>query len=141
MIKLEITKSDDPNACGIYEFQYDVISIGRSFKNDVILNEKTIPQFSFILYIDKNQLFLQTNSSETFCLVNNTKLAGKKLVKNNDSIKIGNSELKTLEFEQTQIEINFAEYYENFINTQKKYLHILEAIDEEIQKMAAVQDS
>lgn len=135
MIHLNILTSIDQNAPGLYEFEYDVLSIGRSLKNDLILIDEEIPKHAVFLVIEKNSLFVQTISPSFFCLVNGKKLAGKKRLVLGDKLVLGRSTIEIKSFAKTASEFNFAELYQEFMKKYPQHKYILEALDSEIEEL------
>lgn len=135
MIHLNVLTSIDPNAPGLYEFEYDVLSIGRSIKNDLILNEENVAKCALYLSIENNTLFIQTLSNSIFCLVNGKKISGKKRLDIGDKVEIGKSKIEIIQFKKTNDDLNFGMLYENFLKKFPDHKYILEALDVEIEEL------
>lgn len=135
MIHLNILKSNDPNAAGLYEFQYDVLSIGKNLHNDLILKEDEIPKTIGFLIIENRSLFIQTLNSNFFCFVNGKKLSGKKRLEINDKLQIGQTIIEVTQFQKTAEEFVFADLYKNFLAKYPDHTYILEALDSEIEEI------
>lgn len=135
MIHLTILTSTDLNAPGLYEFEYDVLSIGRNQKNDLILIDNDVVKTAVFLIIENNSLFVQTITSDIFCYVNGKKLSGKKRLVIGDQLKLGNSTLEIKAFKKTSTELNFAELYESFMKKFPQQKYILECLDREIEDL------
>ncbi len=133
MIHLNVTASHDVNAPGEYEFDFDVMSIGLSLRNDLIIKEKSLPQYAIILIVEKDQLFLQTNTHDFFCHVNNTKLSGRKKLLIDDELRIGETIIKISNFKSTQPQENFSLLYQKFIERFPKHQYLLDALNNEME--------
>jgi len=135
MINLKVVKSTDPNAEGTYEYQFDVLTSGRTEKNDLIFKDNQIPSVAVILIIDQTSLFLQTLQPEFFCFINNKKISGKKLLQIGDQIKIGNHSFEIVAFKKTDESIDFGKAYEDFLKSNPNQQYILDILDHEIQNL------
>ncbi len=138
MIHVKVLKSIDQNAAGSYEYEFDAISIGKNNRNDLILKDDKIPNYSVIFYIENNILFAKTNTPGHFCLHNGKKFSGKKKVEIGDIISIGSSDLEVALFKPTSEKINFSLLYEKFIKTYPHHKYILEALDREIENLEKI---
>lgn len=135
MINLKVFKSTDPNAEGTYEYQFDVLTIGRTEKNDLIFKDNQIPSIAVMLIIDQASLFLQTLQPELFCFINNKKISGKKLLQLGDQIKIGNHSFEIVAFRKTDESTDFGKAYEEFLKSNPNQQYILDILDREIQNL------
>jgi hypothetical protein len=90
MIHIEILSSSDPLALGLYDYEYDHISIGRSKRNDIIFQDKELPVSYLILQIveDKSvdQLVVRSVTKEPYFFVNGKKISGVFKIYENDII-------------------------------------------------------
>lgn len=135
MINLKVVKSTDPNAEGTYEYQFDVLTIGRTEKNDLIFKDNQLPSIAIMLIIDQASLFLQTLQPEFFCFINNKKISGKKLLQLGDQIKIGNHSFEIVAFQKTDETTDFGKAYEEFLKSNPNQQYILDILDREIQNL------
>ena len=96
MIHIEIIKSSDPLALGLYEFEFDNISIGRSKKNDLIFTDADIPLRYLALKIIQGQLIVQSLNPEPFFFINGKKMSGTLKLKPNDTIAFGGHQIQVI---------------------------------------------
>ncbi len=134
MITIEITKSNEETALGIYEFDFDIIHLGRSLKNDLIFTDKELPLKYLQLKIveDKGNYFLivKSLSPEPYFFINGKKMTGTLKLRQGDSIAFGANKLVVNDFKKTQNEIDLGEAYERFDKTSPELRFVLEFIEE-----------
>lgn len=135
MINLKILKSTDHNAEGTYQYQFDVLTIGRTEKNDLIIKDQNIPSIALMLIIDGESLFLQTLQPELFCYINNKKISGKKLLQKGDHIVIAGHAIEIIDFKKTDSAVDFGKLYESFMKQHPDQQYILDILDREIQNL------
>lgn len=93
MIKLKITKSDNQNQIGDFEFGKNQLLFSKTKKSDIL------SPTSFAIEIVKGELFLINPHNNIF--VNNKYSGELSKIKNNDTLGLKNFEVKILEFEPT----------------------------------------
>ncbi len=135
MLNLKVTTSRDPNAIGEYDFHFDVISIGRDLKNDIIFEDTSIHKFHALIYIENDLVFLQTLGKNQFCFHNGVKFSGTRNIKKHDTMTIGHSEITLVQFQSTMAAIDFTTLYENFLKNHPEQSHILETLDLRLQEL------
>lgn len=135
MIHLKVTTSNDKNAPGLYEFDFDTISLGRNNKNDLILKDNEILAFSVVIFMENNFLFIETLERDFFCYVNEKKFSGKKRLQLGDTVKIGSSSIEIIIFRKTCPELDFGELYQKFLTKSPQHKYIIDALDLEIEEL------
>lgn len=130
MIYLEVTKSSDPLAQGVYEFEFDQISIGRSKKNDLIFSDKELPlQFLSVKFV-QGQLVVQSFTRSPFFFVNGKKISGTLKIKNNDIIAFGENQIRIIKSGISNASVDFSEAYENFSKKAPELKFALEFMEQ-----------
>lgn len=135
MINLKVLKSTDPNAEGTYEYQFDVLTLGRTEKNDLIIKDQLLPSIALMFIIEGNSLFVQTLHSDLFCFINNKKMSGRKLLQAGDIVVLGSHSFEILGFKKTDQTIDFGKLYENFMKNNQAHQFALDILDKEIQNI------
>lgn len=135
MINLKVLKSTDPNAEGTYEYQFDVLTLGRTEKNDLIIKDQLLPSIALMFIIEGNSLFVQTLHPDLFCFINNKKMSGRKLLQAGDIVVLGSHSFEILGFKKTDQTIDFGKLYENFMKNNQAHQFALDILDKEIQNI------
>jgi pSer/pThr/pTyr-binding forkhead associated (FHA) protein len=130
MIYLEVTKSSDPLVLGLYEFEFDQISIGRSKRNDLIFLDPELPLKYLQLKIVQEQLVVQSLNRNSFFFINGKKISGTLKVKNNDIIAFGDNQIRIVKSSTTNQPVDFSSAYEHFNKSVPELKFALEFIEE-----------
>lgn len=130
MIYLEIEKSSDPLALGIYEFEFDQISIGRSMSNDLIFLDQELPgKFLFIKFIQGN-LVVKSLHRLPFFFVNGKKISGTLKININDAISFGKNQIRIIKFKISNLPTDLPVAYEKFNQKAPELKFSLDFIEE-----------
>ena len=144
MIHLEILRSLDSLAIGLYEFEYDHIHIGRSKKNDLIFIEKELPVNFMILEIindDKGMHLVARSLTQTpYFFINGKKISGVIKIRPNDIIAFGKNKIKILNFKKTHVIDDLSLVYDNFDKNAKELEFALDFIGEVLLDYEKVSD-
>jgi hypothetical protein len=117
MIYLEVEKSNDPLSFGLYEYEFDQVTIGRSKKNDLIFLDKELPlRFLVIKYLQGN-LVVKSLVTHPFFFVNGKKVSGTLKINANDTIAFGPNLIRVVQAKMGQPPIDLSSAYEKF-NTE-----------------------
>ncbi len=130
MIYLEVTKSRDPLALGVYEYEFDQINIGRSKKNDLIFLDQELPLHYLTIKFMQGQLVVQSLVKEPFFFVNGKKISGTLKLKPNDTIAFGENEIRVQQSALTTTSVDFSQVYEVFNKQSPELRFALEFIEE-----------
>ena len=130
MIYLEVTKCSDPLALGIYEYEFDKISIGRSKKNDLIFLDSELPLHYLDIKIVQGQLVVQSLVRSPFFFVNGKKISGTLKLKPNDLIAFGSNQIRIINSSLTNLSADFSSAYEVFNKNSPELKFALEFIEE-----------
>jgi len=130
MIHLEVLSSRDPMAQGLYEFEYDMVTLGRSKKNDLIFLDKELPLHYLVVKFISGQLVVQSRVKEPFFFVNGKKISGTLKLKTNDTIAFGNNQIRVVKATETNISADFSSAYENFNKQSPELKFALDFIEE-----------
>ncbi len=130
MIYLEVIKSNDPFAQGVYEFEFDSISIGRSKKNDLIFLGATIPLSYVTLSFIEGQPIVQGDSLTDFFYLNNKKVSGTLKINVGDLLSLGENQIRILNLKYSTVSVDFAPAFENFNKTAPELRFALDFIEE-----------
>lgn len=130
MIHLEVTKSSDPLALGIYEYDFDTISIGRSKKNDLIFLDQELPLHYLDIKIVQGQLVVQSLVRSPFFFVNGKKISGTLKLKPNDTIAFGGNQIRIINSALTNLSADFSSAYDVFNKKSPELKFALEFIEE-----------
>ena len=130
MIYVEVTKSSDPLTLGVYEFEFDQISIGRSKKNDLIFLDPELPLRYLYIKIVQEQLIVQSQARFPFFFVNGKKISGTLKIKEKDTIAFGDNQIRIIKSAPTNESVDLSSAYEIFNKTAPELKFALEFIEE-----------
>ena len=130
MIYLEVIKSNDPLALGIYEFEFDQVSLGRSKKNDLIFLDPELPLQFLVLKIIQDQLVIQSLNRNPYFFINGKKISGMLKIKINDVISFGENQIKVVDSKPTALQVDISDAYEAFNKNAPELKFALEFIEE-----------
>jgi hypothetical protein len=130
MIYLEITKSPDPLLLGLYEFEFDQISIGRSKRNDLVFLDKELPSVFMHLKIIQEHLVVKSLKRGPFFFINGKKISGTLKLKLNDLIAFGDNEIRILKYGMTNQPNDFSSDFEEFNQKAPELKFALDFIEE-----------
>lgn len=102
MIYLEIISGPDQNAISTYEYFQNQIYIGRS-SGDLYLNDNNLLTAHIMLEVIGKDLILHPQKGVEFFLINGKRASNIRKLKPNDSVTIGDTTLKIIHFEETQV--------------------------------------
>lgn len=136
MINISITKSNDPDAIGEYDFYYNIIHIGRSKKNDIIVLDKELPLFFLKLEIveEKNREALVVRSVDRlpYFFVNGKKISGTFKLGTKDVISFGQNNIVINKFMKTSFEEDLSSIFNKFEANAPELRFILNSIEEKL---------
>lgn len=151
MLELEIINSPDKLQIGSTTFFSNEITIGKSKKCELTINDELIHQHHIKLSIVEKKLFItaiigyesspissndnvEMNEPIHF-LINKKKYSGKKMININDVIKLGNTEIITKAFAEEKYLDFKEELTKNYkkIHDDNHYAHnVLDALEKEL---------
>ena len=144
MITIEVQKSSDETALGTYEFNYDLLYIGRSLKNDLIFQDRELPLKYILLKIVDDfgvpTVLIKSLKTEPYFFVNGKKISGSLKIRPGDVIAFGKNQLKIISFEKTQSDMDLAEAFEHFEKTSPELRFALDFIEEVLIEQESKQD-
>lgn len=135
MIYLEVLDSKDPLALGLYDYEYDQVSIGRSKKNDLIFLEKELPLHYLVIKFIGGQLVVQGQVKEPYFFVNGKKISGTLKLKPNDTIAFGNNKIRVIKAMESNVSADFSSAYEAFNKSSPELKFALDFIEEVLLDM------
>jgi hypothetical protein len=97
MIKIHCLETSDTNALGVYEYGQNMIYLGRK-NTDFILNDLTWPENAMFFEVIEDQFYVHPQKSLEYFLINGKRCTGVKKIKRQDSITIGQTKIKLLDF-------------------------------------------
>lgn len=97
MIKIQCQETPDTNAIGIYEYGQNMIYLGRK-NTDFILNDLSLPENAMFFEVIDTYFYIHPQKSLEYFLVNGKRCTGVKKVKREDTITIGQTKIKLLDF-------------------------------------------
>ncbi len=130
MIYLEVLKSSDPLAVGLYEYEFDQVSIGRSKKNDLIFLDVELPLHYLAIKMIQGQLVVQSLTPSPYFFVNGKKVSGTLKLKPNDVIDFGDNQIRIIKSSLSNITPDFSSLYEEFNKKSPELKFALEFIEE-----------
>jgi uncharacterized protein YlzI (FlbEa/FlbD family) len=142
MIELEILKSSDEEILGKYvTFKNDLI-IGKSLDADLPISDPGLDQIHAIIRLNNKSLMIKTLPKQSFYLLNGKKFSGEKILKHNDKIIVGETELsiKNFLYDPKSSPGDFKEYYKNTITQFPETGILLEVLEREIADLSNNQD-
>ncbi len=134
MITIEILKSNEETALGLYEYDFDIIHLGRSLKNDLIFSDKELPlkylQLKIIEDKGVHNLIVKSLSTEPYFFINGKKITGTLKIRPGDTIAFGANKLIISDFKKTQTDVDLREAFERFDKASPELRFALEFIEE-----------
>ena len=130
MIYLEVTKSSDPLILGVYEFEYDQISIGRSKKNDLIFLDRELPLKYLQIKFARGELVVQSLVRAPFFFINGKKISGMLKIKVDDIIAFGEHQIRIVASAVTNQSADFSTAFDDFNKNAPELKFALEFIEE-----------
>jgi len=88
MIQLDFIKSIDQDIIGIYMSCKNLLTLGYSYRNDIILRDKSLEQNILEFNLSERGLSIHNNNLNTFYHLNGKKYFGKKTARVGDEVKI-----------------------------------------------------
>lgn len=79
MTALKLIIENDKNELSVYEFGGNLITVGRSEKNDLVLNERNISRYHFQLEIIDERIIISDRGSYNHTFVDDRELSSEKL--------------------------------------------------------------
>ncbi|EQC51690.1 FHA domain-containing protein [Bacteriovorax sp. DB6_IX] len=123
MIQIEIVDSPDLLSIGVTTYHLHHITLGRSLKNTIILNDSELSKEHALFRLSQRGLIFECDANY---LHNQKKVTGTILIKPNDTIEIGQTEIKILNYDLTNL-LDSNEYY--------KYIEELEIKDQDLANL------
>lgn len=134
MIKIDVDKCNDPTALGQYIFDYDILHIGRSLKNDLIFTDKELPLHYLQLKIVDDRgipgMVVKSLQTEPFFFINGKKVSGSLKLRLGDVVSFGGNQFIVSGFVKSDKETDLGEAYERFDKTTPELKFALEFIEE-----------
>lgn len=130
MIYLEVTSSRDPDAIGLYEYEFDQVTMGRSKKSDLIFLDKELPLHYLVIKFLGGQLVVQSRVKEPYFFVNGKKISGTLKLKPNDTIAFGSNQIRVVNAMPTNMSADFSSAYEKFNKESPEMKFALDFIEE-----------
>lgn len=130
MIHIEVINSNDPLAVGVYDFEFNQITVGRSRKCDLIFNDSKLPLQYLAIKTLQGQLVAQSKTREPFFFINGKKVSGTLKLKINDVIAFGSNEIRILDCRDSQEPTDFSSAYDVFTKKSPELKFALEFIEQ-----------
>ncbi len=86
---LKLIVENDKNELSIFEFNSNLITIGRAESSDLVLNERNISRHHFQMELVDNRIFINDNGSSNFTFVNDREIKQKTEIFIGDIISVG----------------------------------------------------
>ena len=133
MIKLKLIETIDLMQGSHFSFLQDSISIGRSPKSHIVINDDELHPIHLFIFEDEKGFFAKSDSV-TFHL-NGKRTKGLRQIKVGDQIKIGRNLFSVEQLEKSQIPNLFTPkevLYKKLITEDSESDHLLEKIESEL---------
>ncbi len=140
MIHIEVLKSSIPEALGLYEFEFDQISVGRSKKTDLIFLDKNLPLEFLVLNFSQNYLIIKSTTKDPAYYLNGKKVSGSLRIKVGDVISFGEHEFKIINAISTAHDEDLAEAFEKFSQEASDLRFALDFIEETLVSLEEKQN-
>jgi len=140
MIELKILNSCDHAVIGPYKSLKDVISIGRSFKNDIIIRDNELFPVHFYIKLSKDGLICWNAHEDGDYLSNEKLYKGKKIHLKTDKLKIGTTLFEITDYAMEEREDPDELLKKAYLSTMEKYPHQEEVIDEIENELSHLED-
>jgi len=140
MIEINFIESCDHAILGPYISFKDVISIGRSLKNDIIIRDQELFPVHLFIELTSNGLLIWNANEEGDYLSNEKLYKGKKIHGKNDKIKVATSLFEIIDFAVEEKENPDELLKSAYPETVEKYPHQAEVIDEIENEMSHLED-
>jgi len=138
MIEIIFLSSPDSEVLGNYKVFYDSLSIGRSQKNDLIIEDPKVLDFHIILTSSKNGLICEGAAESISFRANDQYFKGKKTFNKKDKIKIGNTIFEIVDFAlepASEKILSLKESYEKTLNAYPEQEKIIDEMENEISRL------
>jgi pSer/pThr/pTyr-binding forkhead associated (FHA) protein len=132
MIHIEVVKSSHSDTLGLYEFEFDRVSIGRSKKNDLIFIDKNLPHEFLSLSFSQNHLVIKSTTKDPAYYLNGKKVSGSFRVKPGDVVSFGEHEFKIIAASYTTHDEDLSDAFEKFNQEASDLKFALDFIEETV---------
>lgn len=132
MIRLECTQSPDSNSLGTYEFQQNMIYLGRK-DTDIITQDLSWPLQTMVFEVVEDQFYIHPQKELPFFLVNGKRSTGVKKIKPGELITIGHTVFKLIKFSLTNYPVKkqiLDEKLQDIVNTDSPKLEVIRRLTE-----------
>jgi hypothetical protein len=132
MIEIEIIKSSEPTAIGVYKYSFDQINIGRSKKCDLIFLDALFPACYLTISANEKFLLVQSTPESPAYLINGKKTNGSFKIKSNDVITFGNHQLKVIDYNLSIKPIDLKPFEEKINEASEEVIAVLGYLEKKI---------
>jgi len=142
MINFEVTHSNDPDFIGVHEYFMNKISLGRSKKNNIVI--QNIQKLHLEIEVNETgELFCKSLAPDAYFILNGKKISGKKRLLPNDSITLGDLIFKIPSSSYTDDFNNrdVATLYKRAIGRDPRMKPIFKALEKEILSLSRKKDN
>ena len=99
MITIEILNSPDRETIGLYEWNFNKVTLGSSQESLILIEDDSILPLHLIFEVtSEGELFVSSASNLAFYFINGAKLKGRYFYKNNSTLLVGNTSLRINNF-------------------------------------------
>jgi hypothetical protein len=130
MIYVEVIKSREPLALGVYEYEFDQIFLGRSKKNDLIFLDPELPLKFMVIKFVQDQLVVQSLTAAPYFFINGKKISGTLKLKPGDVIAFGENQIRVLKAIQSKDNIDYSALQEELSKKSPEIKFALDFIEE-----------
>jgi hypothetical protein len=102
MINLEITNSPDHNAISTFKYFQNQIYLGKSM-GDLWIKDPDLKSSHLMLEVIGTDLLIHPQKNVEFYLINGKRASSIRKLKINDEVTIGNTNLKIIDYDETNI--------------------------------------
>ena len=123
-----------------FKNHYDELLIGRSRRCHVVLEDKDLAPIHFRLFVDEENLLIETRSEEKMH-INGKKFKGTKKLTPGDKVKFGENEIQIIEYKKLSFpSIDLEKLYEDAINKSPELENIISLLERELLYLESKQN-
>jgi hypothetical protein len=133
MIHLEITKSNNSDHLGEYQFHKDLIYIGSNLSADIYLPEKEILTNHLFIEVVEGKLLVHPSREADFFLVDGKRTTSVRYIKINQKISVGETEILIKSFSvspMVSLREKLNEKTDQLINAKSDMLDLIAKLEE-----------
>jgi len=133
MISIEFISGPDTTLLGLYQSNFNYLTIGTHKKNSIIIHDPNLLNYQFTLMIRDDLLYIKSESDKAYFLVSGKKFYGKKNLRSDDLLKVGETTIKIISFKySTIVGKSLTQRFKEATNNKPELVPLLENLEAEL---------